>query len=140
MRVFFAHPKSMDEAETAAWIADAAALFDDEGLGEATFVSGRDDYFQYAASAGGWKSWALDVVARIDMSTRQPFYDAILVPGRTIGAATQAVVSSAMGQGRPVLVMTRAVADENKPAKIERAVEIVVDDPEDYTTGWWIDT
>ena len=140
MRVFFAHPKTMDEETTAAWIADAAALFEEEGLGEATFVAGRDDYAHHAASAGSWKGWAVDVIGRLDMMTREPFYNAVLVPGYTVGAATRIIVSAALGTGTPVLVMERANAEEKKPAKIEKVRNIITEDAEDYTSGWWLDT
>lgn len=138
MRVFFAHPKSM---ENEAIDAEAALLADllTKEMGEPVeVVTGRDDYMLNAPSAGGWKNWAKDVGTRIDSMTRKPFFDAFVAPSATIGGATQVILSYAIHLKKPVLVMR--IDHDAHTIDLIPAKGIVCDDPENYTSGWFIDT
>lgn len=138
MRVFFAHPKSMQNEQIDAEVAVVRDLFTKE-MGEAVeVVAGRDDYLMHAMSAGGWKNWAKDVATRIDTMSRKPYYDVIVVPGPTIGGATQVIVSHAMHLQKPVFVAR--MDHEEQTLELERGREVICDDPENYTSGWFIDT
>jgi hypothetical protein len=140
LRVFFAHPKSMEEDATKAYLDKARIAFEKDGLDDVEFITGREDYAVHAVSAGGWKDWAIDVVDRIDMMTRDPFYNAILVPGITVGAATKIIVATALTRGRPVLAIEVPEEGVEGEVTLKKVVNVVADDPENYTSGWWLDT
>ena len=138
MRVFFAHPKSMQNEQIDAEVAAIRDLFTKD-LGEPVeVIAGRDDYMMHAMAAGGWKNWAKDVATRIDTGTRKPWYDVVVVPGATIGGATQVIVAHALHLKKQVLVAEIDHREQTLEFKVAR--EIICDDPENYTSGWFIDT
>lgn len=138
MRVFFAHPKKMADEETDRLLKAVRQSFESEG--EAVkVVAGRDDYNTYGPSAGTFQAWAVDVVTRRN-ADGSPFYDAIIVPGQTIGAATRIIVQGAMASQIPVLVVQENDSDTGMAVEFALAREVVTEDEKDYVSGWWIDT
>ena len=139
MRVFFAHPKRMADEETDRLVKAIQVAFRDEDLPPVSVVPGRDDYMTYGPSAGTFQAWAVDVVTRTNPD-RSPFYDAIVVPGRVIGAATRIIVQGALAQRIPVLVVEQNDTDTGMPVEFASVREVVTENDQDYQSGWWLDT
>ncbi len=139
MRVFLAHPKAFTDEQITYWTEETRKQFVGE-FPDVSVVPGRDDYFQHAPSTGTWKAWAQDVVDRLDSSTREPWYDVIVVPGRTVGGATQLIVTLALHRGRPVLVVEENQGDTGARIEISLVGKIMREDPDDFISGWVLDT
>jgi hypothetical protein len=138
MRVFFAHPKSMQNEQIDAEAKLLADLFTKE-LGEPVeVVAGRDDYMLNAPSAGGWKNWSKDVATRVNSMTRKAHFDVFVSPSATIGGATQIILAYALHLKKPVFVMQ--LDHEQQTLDLLPAKGIICEDPENYTAGWLIDT
>lgn len=138
MRIFLAHPKRFTDDEIKWWTDVVDAQFRGE-YPEVEVTPGRDDYALFGPSAGTFQAWALDVITRRN-GTGGLFYDAIVVPGRTIGAATKIIVTGAMVTHIPVLVAEKNDADTGAPVEFAPARDVITEDAKDYVNGWWIDT
>lgn len=138
MRLFLAHPKRMSDEEIEWWVKAVMAQFHGE-YPDAQVVPGRDDYAMFGPSAGTFQTWAVDVVTRSN-GAGGLFYDAIVVTGRTIGAATRIIVNGAMASNIPVLVAEKNDADTGAPVEFAPAREVITENDQDYVNGWWIDT
>jgi hypothetical protein len=137
MKVFFAHPKSMDDAEIDFWVRQITLMLAD-GTDTPVVVTGRDDFQQYAMGAGSFTAWAREVPVRKDMSTGKPVYDAFVSVNAYVGRATADILRGAINVGTPVIYLEQ---DEDKQAiEPKRVQQVVVDDPEDYLKGWYLDT
>ena len=131
-RVFFAHPASMDEDD----IWDACIDIRDfiakkEGTDTSDHirvVPGREDFQKNAH--GNWDEWQEKVAVRLNFMTGKHVYDLFVTTGDTCGKATAAILKTALLFSRPVFVW-------NDDA-LERVHDVVVDDPEDWATGYRI--
>ena len=139
MRIFFAHPKRMSDEETDRLIKAIETAFNEDGLPPVNVVPGRDDYMTYGPSSGTFQAWAVDVVTRTNPD-RSPFYDAIVVPGRVIGAATRIIVQGALAQKIPVLTIGLNDNDTGMAVEFAPVREVVTENDQDYQAGWWLDT
>jgi len=137
MRVFLAHAKSMDDASIEEWSKDVAKMFVEAGVPDVEVIPGRDDFAKYAPSAGGFTGWVRDVATRTDAMTGAKYYGAYVSPTSTIGKATADILTLALHHKMPVIW-----ADKLECGSIEmrRVTQVVVDDADDYTSGWWLDT
>ena len=137
MRIFFAHPKSMPDDEIDWWVKTIEQMLSD-GSDRAAVTSGRDDFQRYAMGAGSFTAWAKEVAARKDMSTGKLYYDAFVSVNAYIGRATADILRVALNVGTPVIYLEQ---DEDKQSiEPHRVTQVVVDDPEDYLKGWYLDT
>ena len=137
MRIFFAHPKSMPDDEIDWWAREIKRLLAD-GPEIIEVTSGRDDFQRYAMGAGSFTAWAKEVAARKDMSTGKLYYDAFVSVNAYIGRATADILRVALNVGTPVIYLEQ---DEDKGSiEPHRVTQVVVDDPEDYLKGWYLDT
>lgn len=138
MRLFLAHPKRFTDEEIDRWVSVILSQFKSE-YPDAVVVPGRDDYAMFGPSAGTFQAWAVDVVTRSN-GAGGLFYDVVVVPGRTVGAATRIIVQGALASNLPVLVAEQNDADTGAPVEFSPARSIVTEDEKDYVNGWWIDT
>lgn len=137
MRIFFAHPKSMPDDDIDWWAKTIEQMLSD-GNDRAAVTAGRDDYLRYAMGAGSFSAWAREVAVRKDMGTGKPFYDAFVSVNAYIGRATADILRVALNVGTPVIYLEQ---DEDKQSiEPHRVTQVVVDDPEDYLKGWYLDT
>ena len=137
MRIFFAHPKSMPDDEIDWWSREIVRLLTD-GPEVIEVTTGRDDFQRYAMGAGSFTAWAKEVAARKDMSTGKLYYDAFVSVNAYIGRATADILRVALNVGTPVIYLEQ---DEDKQSiEPHRVTQVVVDDPEDYLKGWYLDT
>lgn len=137
MRVFFAHPKSMPEAEIESWASKLTRIFRDAEYSDVTVIPGRDDFQQYAPSAGGFSGWTRDVATRRDAMTQKPYYEVYVSPYRILGKATADILTLALHEKRTVILAEELDCGDIELHKVH---QVVVDDPEDYLKGWWLDT
>ena len=139
MRVFFAHPKGMDDATIDSWLGKLHKLATEavEGKEPVEVIPGRDDFKQYAPAAGGFTGWVRDVATRKDAMSQKPYYDLFVSPYREIGKATADILTLALHKQMPVVL-----AEELECGTVEmrRVTQVVVDDADSYTDGWWLDT
>ena len=138
MRIFLAHPKSFNDEEIDLWTQTVKEQFRGE-YPDLEVVTGRDDYFQNAPTAGTWKAWAQDVVTRIDSTTRDPWFDVIVSPTSYVGGATRLIVAYALSANRPVLLVTENQNDTGTRIEIERVRELIEIDSKDYNKGWMLE-
>mgnify|MGYP003149320088 CR=1 FL=1 len=131
-RAFFAHPASMQEDDI--WdacidIRDFIATKQGADTSDhIRVVSGRDDFQKNAH--GDWDAWQAGVVIRQDFMTGKPVYDLFITTGDTCGKATASILKMALLEKKPVFNWTDGA--------LERIDDIVVDDPEDWATGYRI--
>lgn len=138
MRIFFAHPKSMPDDEISAWSASLGQMFVEAGYDKVEVVPGRDDFQKYGPAAGGFNGWTRDVATRRNAMDGTPYYEAYVSPYRTLGKATADILTRAIHEKRPVIF---AEKDEDSGAiDMKKVNQVVVDDPENYINGWWLDT
>lgn len=137
MKVFFAHPKGMEDSEIDSWSARLKKLVEQEGYADVEVVPGRDDFKKYAPAAGGFPGWVRDVATRRDAMSQQPYFDFFVSPYREVGKATADILTLAIHHKRPVVL-----AEELECGTVEmhRVTQVVVEDPDNYTDGWWLDT
>lgn len=137
MRIFFAHPKSMEDSDIDWWSRQIVQMLTD-GTETIEVTPGRDDFQRYAMGAGSFTSWAREVAARKDMGTGKLYYDAFVTVNAYIGRATADILRVALNLGTPVIYLEQ---DEDKGAiEPKRVAQVVVDDPDDYLKGWYLDT
>ena len=137
MRIFFAHPKSMNDDEIDWWSREIARMLAD-GTDIISVTTGRDDFRQYSMGAGSFTAWAKEVAARKDMSTGKLYYDAFVSVNAYVGRATADILRVALNVGTPVIYLEQ---DEDRGSiEPHRVTQVVVDDPEDYLKGWYLDT
>lgn len=138
MKVFFAHPKGMEDSEIDSWTAGLASIFAEiaDTHEKVEIVPGRDDFKQYAPAAGGFAGWVRDVATRKNAMTHKPYYDCFVSPYREVGKATADILTLALHHNRPVLHAEKT--DDGVEMKPVR--QVVVEDPDNYTDGWWLDT
>ena len=131
-RAFFAHPSSMpydDIWDTCIDIRDfIASKQGADTSNHIRVVSGREDFQKNAH--GDWDEWQERVVGRLDFMTGNHVYDLFVTTGNTCGKATAAILKTALLFSRPVFVWTDGA--------LERVHDVVVDDPEDWATGYRI--
>lgn len=137
MRIFFAHPKSMDDAEIDSWGREIKKLFVDAEDLDTRVVPGRDDFQQYAVGAGSFTAWAREVPTRRDMGTGRPYYSAFVSVNAYVGRATADILRGALNTGTPVIYLEKK---EDGAVEPHRVNQVVVVDPEDYLKGWCLDT
>ena len=140
MRVFFAHPKSFPEDVIERWQHVLTESLNGSPLAQGEpveVVTGRDDFNENVASAGGFQKWAEDVAARIDSITRRKVYDMIFVTPSHFGSATATICSGAFEQGTPVFVVTcDDIMGEGGALNVSRAVAVEVVDKRDFRSGY----
>ena len=93
VRVFLAHSKS-DSDETIARLREVTATLISKHAPDGfkvEVVPGRDDHAENFKRCGSWDAWALDIVDRIDLATREPVYKGIVITQWRVGAATAAI-------------------------------------------------
>ena len=137
MRVFFAHPKSMPDDEIEAWQQNLTRMFREADYSDVEVIPGRDDFSKYAPAAGGFTGWVRDVATRKDAMTGVEYYDCFVSPYREIGKATADIVTLALHHKRPVIFAEQL---ECGTIEMRRVTQVVVDDADNYTDGWWLDT
>lgn len=137
MRVFFAHPKSMEDDAIDSWTARLHVLVSESGYANVEVITGRDDFKQYAPSAGGFSGWVRDVATRKEAMSQKPYYDFFVSPYREIGKATADILTLALHHKQPVIY---AEEREDSTIELHRVRQVVVEDPDNYTNGWWLDT
>lgn len=137
MRVFFAHPKSMSDEDIDWWARQIVQMLSD-GTEIIEVTPGRDDYQRYAMGAGSFSAWAREVPVRKDMGTGKTYYDAFVSVNAYIGRATADILKGALNAGTPVIYLEQ---DADKGSiEPHRVTQVVVDDPDDYLKGWYLDT
>jgi hypothetical protein len=137
MRIFFAHPKSMEDGDIDWWSREITRMLTD-GTEIIEVTSGRDDYQRYAVGAGSFSAWAREVAVRKDMRTGKPYYDGFVSVNAYVGRATADILRVALNAGTPVIYLEQ---DENTQSiEPKRVTQVVVDDPDDYLKGWYLDT
>lgn len=134
MKIFLAHNKAATDEQIAAWTDAIVKNLSGEDI---TVVTGRDDFQQNIAGDGTFDAWARGVITRKDNFTGSPVYGAVFVPGYTVGKATAMIVSSALHHKVPVVVIDTLDCGS---VEFHRATQLVVEDADDYTSGWWLDT
>jgi hypothetical protein len=132
-RVFIAHSKTDQDLDGLVAQVRRVLAPGAQALGrDLVLVLGRDDHAAEFKRAGGWEAWARDVAHRVHPVTREPFYNAILVPGgpgATVGKATAQIVLFSLSVGKKVV----GLGQEHGLWKV-RAVETV--DGDDFKAGW----
>jgi hypothetical protein len=137
MRIFFAHPKSMEDGDIDWWSREITRMLTD-GTEIIEVTSGRDDYQRYAVGAGSFSAWAREVAERRDMATGKRYYDGFVSVNAYVGRATADILRVALNAGTPVIYLEQ---DENTQSiEPKRVTQVVVDDPDDYLKGWYLDT
>jgi hypothetical protein len=137
MRIFFAHPKSMEDGDIDWWSREIKRMLTD-GTEIIEVTSGRDDYQRYAVGAGSFSAWAREVAERRDMATGKRYYDGFVSVNAYVGRATADILRVALNAGTPVIYLEQ---DENTQSiEPKRVTQVVVDDPDDYLKGWYLDT
>lgn len=137
-RLFLAHPKSMEDAEIEAMGLFVHASFESEkdDIEPPTVIPGRDDYQQYAPSAGNFHTWAKSVAERMDTESGERFYAAFVATDRFVGSATATILRVALSLKIPVFV----VLDYGSPkSRIEPVRDVITIDSKNYTSGWQLD-
>lgn len=137
MNIFFAHPKGMEDSEIDSWTSQVKKIAEDSGYENVTVVPGRDDFKQYAPAAGGFAGWIRDVATRTNAMTHKPYFDLFVSPYRAVGKATADILTLALHNKRPVVLTEKL---ECGSVELHRVTQVVVDDPDNYTDGWWLDT
>jgi hypothetical protein len=138
MRIFFAHPKSMEDGDIDWWVGEISRIFDGAADTKPDVTTGRDDFKRYALGAGSFTSWAREVPIRKDMSTGKRFYEVFVSVNAYIGRATADILRGALHIGTPVIFLEQ---DEEKQAiEPRRVTQVVVVDADDYLKGWYLDT
>ena len=136
LRVFFAHPKAMDDAEIDHWKHEIELMFRSDDL-PVEVVPGRDDFSRYAMGAGSFTAWAQEVPRRRDMSTGRNYYSAFVSVNAYVGRATADILGGALSVGAPVIYAERK---EDGTVDVKPVRDVVVVDAEDYLKGWCLDT
>lgn len=103
MRALFLHAKAMSDEDIDLNCSMLKTKLENENFENVSVVSGRDDFKDNAATAGGWQGWPRDLISRTDSETYEPFYDLFVVPGKTCGKGTAAIVKLALEAERPVV-------------------------------------
>lgn len=137
MKIFFAHPKGMEDSEIDEWSKQLVRLFTEADYSDVSVVPGRDDFQKYAPSAGGFAGWTRDVATRKDAMTQKPYYDCFVSPYREIGKATADILTLAIHYNMPVVLAEKL---ECGTVEMHRVNQVVVEDADNYTHGWWLDT
>lgn len=137
MRVFFAHPKSMQDDEIDHWVADLRRMFHEAEGQPVEIVPGRDDFAKYAVGAGSFTAWAREVAVRKDMTTGKAYYSAFASVNAYVGRATADILSVALNNGSPVILFEETDDGRVEPRRVN---QVVVVDPDDYLKGWCLDT
>lgn len=135
MRVFLAHAKADSDERIAEWQTAIkglfAAQFFEAGITEdVEVIPGRDDFNDNVVRAGGWRGWPDDVTRRLDYETQQPYYEAIVVPSKTYGKGTAAILEGAFGRGRFVYFY------DGEKSELQEASGQECLDSKDYWNGW----
>lgn len=137
MRVFLAHKKGVPEDELLALRDRIQSTLKMELPDDVTVVTGMQDFTDNIANDGSFGAWAKNVIARRDSFTGQRVYDAVFVMGYRLGKATAQIVGMAFNQNVPVVVCDTLDCGS---IEFKRASQLIVEDAEDYTDGWWLDT
>tara|TARA_R110000824_G_scaffold3120_4_gene14409 strand:+ start:4023 stop:4496 length:474 start_codon:yes stop_codon:yes gene_type:complete len=133
IRVFFAHPSSMDQKAIEVSMKELRAAIERKFLatkGNAPairVVSGRNDHARHWK--GDWERWQSGVLSRKDSMTGQPLYSMFVTIGDRCGRATASILRGALSD-RPVFTW-----DGERLCGVS-SVEIF--DEEDWTTGFRI--
>lgn len=136
VRVFLAHPKAFSDEQIEHWTQLVSTEIRNQLETEyVEVVPGRDDYNKFAPAAGGFPGWVRDVPTRRDAMTSKPYYSLIVVPTDNVGKATAMIVQHALHLKMPVI----RVQDREDGPCIDRVAEVVVEDPEDFTGGWFLE-
>lgn len=138
MKIFFAHSKAMDDATIDEWQKSLTQMFRDADYSDVEVVPGRDDFKQYAPSAGGFAGWVRDVATRKNAMTQKPYFDCFVSPTRVVGKATADILTLALHHRMTVIYAEKS--EETGVVEMRRVTQVVVDDADDYTSGWWLDT
>ena len=140
-RIFLAHAKNDPDESISKWSKAVEKLFRDADLPNPKLILGREDYTQYAASAGSFDGWARDVGTRKDLSTGKFYYGAFVCPQTHVGKATAVILQFALHSKIPVFKLENTAPDgEPDSWDLVPVRQVVVEDPDDYRSGWWLDT
>lgn len=136
MRIFLAHKKGIEESVLTEWKARIRNRLIADGEETVEVVSGLDDFTANIANDGSFTAWAANVIERRDNFTGKRIYDAVFTLGYRLGKATAQITGAALHHGVPVIVV-----DELDCGTVEykRATQLIVEDADDYTDGWWLD-
>ena len=105
LRVFFAHPSSMDQKTIESTTKELRKKIEEKFLytqGHAPairVVAGRDDHMRHWK--GDWVKWQDGVLTRKDSMTGKPLYGMFITCGERCGRATAHILSGAL-KDRPV--------------------------------------
>lgn len=137
MRIFLAHKKGVDEGVLTQWKDRIANTLLTDGVPNAEVITGLEDFSANIANDGSFGAWAANVIERRDNFTGKRIYDAVFTLGYRLGKATAQIVGAAMHHNVPVVV-----CDELDCGTVEykRATQLIVEDSDNYTDGWWLDT
>lgn len=135
MRAFLAHAKSDNDEQIAAYVQATRDALEAVAAAEDSLdvVTGRDDFMEHAAAAGGWKHWPRNVVERLDVAFGTHFYDLIVLPSATFGKGTAAIVEVALEEGRPVILL------DGESGGFHVVERLIVDDEKNYQGGWRVE-
>jgi hypothetical protein len=140
-RIFLAHAKNDSDESISGWKNAVEKMFRDADILDVQVILGRDDYMKFAASAGSFDGWSRDVGTRKDLSTGKFYYSAFVCPQTHIGKATAQIVLFALHSKIPVFKLENTAEGADEPAwELARVNQVVVEDPDDYRSGWWLDT
>lgn len=134
VRVFLGHSKSDTDGSIEAMKSTLIRILTHASAGRAIVevVPGRDDFEANMKRAGGWDAWAIDVVDRIDFSTRERVYSAIVVTSENVGGATAKIVQRAISVGVRVMLLNGA--------EVKSVTGIDEIDRRDFRGGWRVRT
>ena len=127
----------MEDNEIDSWSAQLKRMFEESDYTDVSVIPGRDDFKQYAPSAGGFPGWVRDVATRPEAMTQAAYYDCFVSPYREVGKATADILTLAIHHKRPVVLAEKL---DCGTVEMQRVNQVVVDDPDNYTNGWWLDT
>ena len=137
MRIFLAHKKGVEDAEIERHRTAVIEALKADGVDDVQVVTGLEDFNANIASDGSFDAWARGVIDRRDTFTGKRIYDAVFSIGYTLGKATSTIIGAAFHAGVPVVV---SEALDGGSIEFRGGTQLVVDDADDYVSGWWIDT
>ena len=128
MRFFLAHAKSDETDRLADLVKQARSAIDLVARGKPYELTlGRTYFDQRFKACGSWDAWCAEVATGVDFATREPIFNAILVPFGPVGAGTAKIITCALSAGKLAFMF-----HGDKLARI-KGIEKVSDD---WKAGW----
>ncbi len=144
INIFYANPVRMEHVEAQHIMSGLAGLlgerFSQRSPGAELIIrvtEGLSDHEKYFT--GDWDTWAVSVPGRRHPMTKKLMYDVFVATNINVGRSTYLILATALSMQKPVFWWNGILAPvPESPAKprIVRVHEIVVEDPDNYKTGW----